>query len=171
MIGIDPGGSRDSFAPPSSPSRWIRALAWLQDHLEPLPAPLRAAVWGALIIGAMTLVRSVLQLVVVPAARSWSTVASVFIALGVGAYCGAVGGLVHHFVRAPSRRLGRMGDYLTGVAVAYSYFLALCAPAAALGVLPSLRRLDGWPPIIAVGTFFGLLLGHFWFREEPPGSP
>jgi hypothetical protein len=144
---------------------WIGLFSGLSDAIERWPAPLRPAAWGAIGVGLLTAARALLSLVFQPEARSLTTLWLVLGAVAVGAYGGAVGGIVFHLVRGPFRRFGRAGDYLTGIAIMYGYLLAILVPLALWSDEAMLRTPLGWGIMLALGTFFGLVIGHAWFRE------
>ena len=88
-------------------------------------------------------------------------------AAAVAAGAGAVGGVAYGLVRPRTRRFGRGGDYLTGIACVYAYMLAFLVPLALLGVEPLLYTRMGAGVFVLLGTVFGLVVGHFWFRDDP----
>ncbi|HXI22209.1 MAG TPA: hypothetical protein VNH46_14035, partial [Gemmatimonadales bacterium] len=97
---------------------------------------------------------------------------AVVVAIGLGAYGGTAWGVTSHFARPAFSRYGRVGDYLTGLAVAAGTGLAFAAPAAALDLDPFFRTALGWG-LLAIGVvLIGLVLGHRVFRSPvaPPGA-
>jgi hypothetical protein len=68
------------------------------------------------------------------------------------------------------RRLGRPGDYLTGIVcvVAYVVSIAVVAPVAFGETLAETK--DDWLAMLVISTFFGLIVGHTWFRPDQGGA-
>jgi hypothetical protein len=81
-------------------------------------------------------------------------------ALGLVAAAGAVGALVPVVCWKPLRRLGYVGDLLTGVVAVMSYVLACSF---AFGKPPQDGR--DWAIMSGVATAIGLVLGHSLFRQ------
>jgi hypothetical protein len=144
---------------------WLGLFSGLSDAIERWPAPLRPAAWGAIGVGLLTAARALLSVAFQPAARSLTTLWMVLGAIAVGAYGGAVGGIVYHLVRGPFRRFGRTGDYLTGIAIMYGYMLSILVPLSLWSDEAMLRTPLGWGIMLALSTFFGVVIGHSWFRE------
>ncbi len=145
----------------------FRLMAGLIQIAERLPPMLRPALYGACLLGVMTIVRGVVMLAVSPRSLSPKTALMLLAAMGIGAYGGAVGGVAYGLVRPRTRRFGRGGDYLTGIACVYAYMLAFLVPLALLGVEPLLYTRMGAGVFVLLGTIFGLVVGHFWFRDDP----
>ena len=156
--------------PPPLPAS-ARLIGAMASGVGRLPAWVRPAAWGAIGIGTVTLLRTFLMVALGRVAVSSALVLLVVEAVGLGAYGGAVGGGAYALVRSPLRRYGRAGDYLTGLACAYSYVLAFGLPMALFTSEPMLRRPAGWLVLAVVATVFGLLIGHSWFRARSTPSP
>jgi hypothetical protein len=73
-------------------------------------------------------------------------------------------------VRGPLRRLGRVGAYLTGMLCVWTYLGALAAVAPIAFGEPMIE--DGASVVIFLiaGAFFGLLVGHWWLRDDGSGT-
>jgi len=121
---------------------------------------------GAMIVGAWTLLRAVFLIGAGSAPLNRGTVLTVLGAIGVGAYGGVVGGVAYRLARGPSRRLGRAGDYVTGVVVLYAYLAAFGIPAALFTSDDTFRSPAGWIAFLVIGTLLGLVIGHSWFRTR-----
>jgi transcriptional regulator with XRE-family HTH domain len=167
---------REAFAatlpplPPVPMSLSMRVLAGLADRLEQVPRWARPAAVGAVLIGALTILRALFLVAFQRATLSLDLLLMVIGAIAVGAYGGAVGGLAYGLVRDRFRSLGRAGDYLTGVACAYAYLLAFGIPLAVFTSEKMFRQPAGWIAMAVLGTVFGLIIGHTWFREQEPGG-
>jgi len=149
----------------------VRLIGTIIQRVGRLPRWSRPAAWGAIGIGALAVVRVLLMVALGRVALSGALLLLLAQAIGLGAYGGAVGGGAYALVRSPLRRYGRLGDYLTGLACAYSYVLAFGLPIAWLTREPMLQRPEGWLILAAAATVFGLIIGHSWFREASPPSP
>ena len=128
-----------------------------------LPAWLRPAAWGALLVGGMVLVR--VAFTMLARGPSWKLLGMAAGAFLIGGYLGAVGGFVYHRVRPRTRGWGRIGDYVTGVACVWGYAVALLLPLALFSRDPEFREPGMWISMAGVGLLAGSLVGHFWFRE------
>ena len=129
-----------------------------------LPAWLRPAAWGALLLGGMVLVRVVFAMLA--RGPSWNLLGIAAVALLIGGYLGAVGGFVFRLVRPRTRDWGRAGDYITGIACVWGYAVALLLPAALLSQDATFRQPGMWISMAGVGLLVGSLIGHFWFRDK-----
>jgi hypothetical protein len=126
--------------------RWARP-AWYVGVYVGLIVALRAA--GAL-IGSVLAGRGI----------PTSVLLQVPIAILVGAYMGAVGGICYALVHPPLHRaLKRIGDVVTGLVCVYAYMLAFGLPAAAFSHDPELTSMVRDPIFWGVASFFGLLVG------------
>ena len=159
--------AREAFArtlPPLPPpplragARVVGALSAVADRL---PAWARPALWGALLIGTIVLLRVVVMLVV--AGPSWRLLSVAGLGLAVGGYLGAVGGGTYYLVRPRVRRMGRAAPYVTGIACAVAYLLAFMIPAAIVGEEIA-RDPGGWGIMALVAVVFGLVVGHSLLR-------
>lgn len=149
--------------PPFPSAGWLRIF----DLFARLPSSVRPAVGGAIILGAMSAVRVVFA---IPAlARQPSKIGEALLAIAAAAGAGAVGGLAYSLTRPTLRRLGRPGNYLTGIVCVFAYMgaLALVAP---IAFGESIVKDRSELVIFAiVSTFFGLFVGHSWFGEDGIG--
>lgn len=145
-------------------------LAGIAAWVGRLPPWARPAATGALIVGAITIFRAFLFLVIGRARPTPAFFGAVAAAIGAAAYMGAAGGLTYTAVRAPLRRFGRGGDYLTGIVCAYASLFAIALPAALFTKDDMFRTSFGWLLLLVVGTVFGLSIGHFWFRDVETAS-
>lgn len=154
--------------PPMPLPGWLTVLGKLRQLISHLPRWLRPAAWGALVVGSIVVIRATFTGLTHGFSIDllWMALA----ALGVGAYLGMVGGLVYALVHEPFRRFGRPGDYLTGLAVMYAYVLALGLPLGIFNLDPLFRTVGGWVVLAFLGTVFGLVIGHSWFRGSGRGT-
>jgi hypothetical protein len=146
--------------PPMPQPGWMRVVAWF----ERVPSWARPAAVGAVILGAIVSVRILfaLPLLFSVPAKLGEALLAVFAAAGAG----AVGGFAFTLTRPRLRRLGRIGDYLTGIVCVFSYMgaLALVAPVAfGERVIKDQASLIIF---VVVSAFFGLVVGHSWFRDQ-----
>lgn len=139
-----------------------RAFVALSERIGRLPPWARPAAWGAVFIGALVLLRVVAFVLL--GHFDWRVLVGVPLGLIFGAYLGAIGGIVYYFVRPRARRLGRGGDYLTGIACAGGYLLAFLLPAAIAGDEMG-RDPVAWVSAAIMAVVFGLAVGHFVFRD------
>jgi len=142
----------------------VRAAMALVGAIQRLPAWLRPAAVGALIVAVMTIFRALVITIARGAPPSWGLLGTVAAAIGVGAYAGAVGGAAYTLVRGPTASLGRLAPYTRGLACAYAYLLAFGVPLALFGHEEMFPTGFGWLALAVVGTLMGILVGHMWFR-------
>jgi len=150
--------------PPLAPS--LRLLGSIAQAVGRLPSWARPGAAGAILLGAWTLFRAIIIIAVRRAPVTLSLLLTILGAIGLGAYGGLVGGIAYTLIRAPSRRLGRAGDYVTGIVCAYAYLLAFGIPAALFTTEEMFRSAVGWIALLFVGTVLGLAIGHSWFRTS-----
>lgn len=138
---------------------WMRILGWV----ERVPAWARPAAVGALLLGAIVSLRILFALPFLFSAPAKMGAALVAVLSAAGA--GAAGGASYSLTRPTLRKLRRPGDYLTGIVCVFAYMgsLALVAPYAFGERLIDDRA--GWVIFSIVSIFFGLVVGHSWFRE------
>jgi DNA-binding transcriptional regulator YiaG len=156
----------ERFGPmPSPPSAgFFRLFEWV-GRVPPIARP--AAV-GAALLATLVLVRvafSFPRLIKAP-----GELAAAGLALLAAAAAGATGGFAYSLTRPTFKRLGRPGDYLTGIVCVLAYMgsLAFVAPFA-FGE-PIVEDRAGWVIMAIVSIIFGLVIGHTWFRSEPAAS-
>jgi hypothetical protein len=137
----------------------------LNAQIQRLPAMLRPAVWGAVMIGGMTLVRAGFYFLFHPA-RPLQAIGAVCAAIGVGAYGGAVGGVAYGVTRPRTLRFGRLGDYLTGIACAFAYLFAFAIPINLFTDDDMFRGTTSWLIFVVLALVFGAILGHSMFKSE-----
>ena len=159
---------------PPLPERYrsptMRVLFGVTAALERLPRWLRPAAMGAAAVFAITSVRFVAAGIGAAIGGRFPGFGGTVPALLAATAAGASGGLVFSAVRPAFRRLGRPGDYLTGIAcvLAYMVSLALAAPVAFGETVVEDRT--GWTAMLVVSVFFGIFIGHTWFaRATGPG--
>lgn len=151
--------------PPMPIPTSARFFMALSTQIERLPKMLRPAGWGAVLIGGMTLVRAGFYFLFHPT-RALQAIGAILAAIGVGAYGGAVGGVVYGVTRPRTLRFGRLGDYLTGLACSFAYLLAFAVPMALFTDEEMLRHVSGWVIFAVLGIVFGIVLGHSLFKHE-----
>lgn len=167
---------REAFAatlpplPPMPVALHVRVLGQVSDGVHRLPAWARPAAFGALLVGALTLLRAIVIVVVRQAPITSDLLLTVLAAIGLGAYGGLVGGVAYSMVREPTRRLGRAGDYVTGIVCVYAYLAAFGIPATFFTDEEMFHSAIGWTILLIVGALFGVIVGHSWFRSSAPGG-
>ncbi len=155
----------DRFPPlPAPPAHGLQgAIQAVITRVQRLPAWSRPMAYGGIIVGGFTGLRgSFMMLVHGP---SWRALAVIGLAILAGMYLGAVGGVAYALVRPWSRRFGRPGDYLTGLACVYAYGVAIAIPEALFDHSANFRDPATWIFAILLSTAFGLLIGRSWFRS------
>ena len=158
--------------PPPPLSPLVRILFAIVEQVQRLPKWARPAAVGALLIGGVTVLRAVFLVTLQGVPLSASLLMTILVAMAIGAYGGAVGGLAYGFVRDKCRKFGRIGDYLTGIVCMYAYLIAFVIPLSLFTEEEMFRTTSGWVIMAIVGTVFGLLIGHTWFRETTtPTTP
>lgn len=140
-------------------SGWLRVFVWFAR----VPAWARPAAVGALLLGAIVSVRILFALPFLFSAPGKLGAASLAVLAAAGA--GAAGGAAYSLTRPTLRKLGRPGDYLTGIVCVFAYMgsLALVAPYA-FGE----RLIDDhadWVIFSIISIVFGLVVGHSWFQK------
>lgn len=127
-----------------------------------LPEWSRPAVAGGTLVFAIMVPRVLWALPELFSARA--SLGELALALGAGTGAGVCGGLIHGLTRPALRRLGRAGDYLSGVAILHGYLLSLLFASPYVferSALPDDAR--GWGIWIGLITVLGLVAGHSWF--------
>lgn len=144
--------------PPPQPA-WIGVFQWIAH----VPSWARPAVIGATILIGIVLVRT---LFLVPALMATpARLGEVVLAIVAAGGAGAAGGLAYSLTRPSLRKLGVVGAYLTGIVCVFAYMgaLAVAAPLA-FGERIVEERAD-LVIFAIVSVFFGLVMGHSWFRD------
>jgi len=130
--------------------------AWLG-----LPAWLRPAVASSFVVLAIMIPRVCRAL---PFAAHRESPSALFLALGAAAGAAFLAGLAHGLSRPALRKLGRAGDYLSGVVMLYAYLGALIAASPWVFERSAIPKdTSGWWIWLGMGTVLGLVAGHAWF--------
>lgn len=172
---------RDHFA--ACPTCTARER-FLQEHGPPLPPPyappafrwlarvppwLHPAALGAAVVFAMSALNALAGGIGAALGGHFPGWSGLVPALLAATGAGASGGLVYSAVRPALRRLGRAGDYLTGIAcvMVYMLSLALVSPIAFGAPFPEDRT--GWTALLVLSVVFGVVVGHALFpaAERP----
>ena len=132
--------------------------------VERIPRLLRPALLGAALLFAIVSIRMVFA---IPRLMQHPVeLRSLLLALGAASSTGAVGGLAYSLVGAPLRSVRGIGPYLTGIVTVSAYMGALVIAAPyAFGETLIERRSD-LIVFVVVMAFFGMVMGHSWFREK-----
>ena len=157
----------ERFGPMPAPP--AGGLLRLFEWVERVPPIARPAAVGAALLAALVLLRVLFALPrLINAPRE---LAGAGFAVIAAAAAGAIGGFAYSLTRPALKRLGRPGDYLTGIICVFAYAgsLALAAPFAFGEAIVEDRA--GWVIMAIVSIIFGLVIGHTWFRSEPAASP
>jgi len=127
-----------------------------------LPRWLRPAVCCATVVLAIMCVR--VAAAVPELLRGRGTLVELALAVGAAVTAAFVGGLVHGISRPMLRRLGTLGDYLSGVVLLYGYLgsLMLASPFVfeRSAIPKSWSEAGIW---LGLATVLGLCAGRFWF--------
>jgi transcriptional regulator with XRE-family HTH domain len=142
---------------------FMRPLDVVMTAIDRLPRWLRPAALGAAAVFAMTAMRFVAVGIAAAFGGRFPGFGGMIPVLLLAMAAGASGGLVYSAVHPTFRRLGRPGDYLTGIAcvVAYVVSFATVAPIAFGETLA--ETTDDWVAMLVIAAFFGLVVGHTWF--------
>jgi len=144
---------------------YVGLVGNVKEKVDRLPSWLQPAAWGAVGIGALTVVRGVVMVGLRRVAITPQLLLGLLGAILVGAYMGAVGGLAYSVAKKPAARLGRFRPYALGLACAYAYLVAFGVPDAIIDQGSMLRSWSGWVIFGLVGTVFGLVVGQSLFKE------
>ncbi len=147
--------------PPYPFADWTGAFSWI----ERLPPWARPAAVGAVLLAALVLVHMVLSLPKLFASPGLLGAAGV--TLLAAAAAGALGGLWYSLTRPLFRRLGRPGNYLTGIACAVAYMGGIAVLGPFVFGEPLLKDRADWIAFLAITVLFGLVVGH---SMEPPSD-
>ena len=147
---------------------WLRLTGWIDG----LPDWLQPAAGGALVLALMAAVRVVFF---APDFLSHpKLVLTAFAAIALSATGGALAGLSYSLVGSRLRNVPVLGPYLTGVFTIGVYGLAMITiiwfafpdmPASDREVL-DLRNHDSLLIWGGMTLVYGLVVGHFWFRQR-----
>jgi hypothetical protein len=151
--------------PPMPMGTTARTVVAVSEAIGRLPAWLRPAATGAVLLGALTILRALFILPFRHGTQLGQTLLVVLGAVGLGAYGGAVGGVTYSLVRKPAERLGAARPYAIGLACMWAYLLAFGIPLKLFGGEDMLQTTSDWVVLAIVATLFGLLIGHVWFRK------
>jgi hypothetical protein len=157
---------RDRFPNMPKPpmATWMRGFSAASTWIEARPEWMRPAFYGAAILAAMTSLRAVF---VLPRALDEPRLLLLAFGAVVGAsVAGAGGGLVYSFIGRPARRVPVAGPYLAGIVAVAGYVGCLLALLAVAGVRELTNGGMGTSLFTfgVVSIFFGLIVGHQWFR-------
>lgn len=139
-------------------------LVKASDWLDRLPSWARPAAVGAAILAAMTLPGAAIG-ALVQGIDDPNMIVILPFAVLMASGAGAVGGLVYSFLGRPLRKLGRIGDYPAGIVSVLGYMGAIAIVSELLFKEPIVEGSAGLFILLGVSVFFGLLVGHWWFRE------
>lgn len=142
----------------------VGLLVKASDWLDRLPSWARPAAVGAAILAAMTLPGAAIG-ALVQGIDDPSMIVILPFAVLMASGAGAVGGLVYSFLGRPLRKLGRVGDYPAGIVSVFGYMGAIAIVSELLFNEPIIEGSAGLLIFVGVSVFFGLLVGHWWFRE------
>jgi len=151
--------------PPAPMPATARFLVALHQRIQELPGMARPAAWGAVIVGGFAMVRVLFYWLAHPA-RSLQAIGITLAAIGLGAYGGAVGGVAYSITRPRTRRFGRLGDYLTGLACSFAFLLAFVIP---VNLFTNDNSFTGTTNLVisaVVALIFGLIIGHSGFKSQ-----
>ncbi len=147
---------------------WRRLTGWIDN----LPDWLQPAAFGALVLAMMAAVRVVFLL---PGLLSEPKLAlPAFGAIALSAVGGALAGLSYSLIGSRLRNVPILGPYLTGVFTIGVYLLAMITIFwfASTGMPASDREvfdLRNHVSLLVWGGMtlvYGLVVGHFWFRQR-----
>jgi hypothetical protein len=144
----------------------LRALRAMGTALQGLPPWLRAAVVGAIAVGLITVMRVAGMAVGSDGPSPLDALLLIAGSIVGGAYLGAVAGITYVIVRDPLRKIGRAGDYLTGILCVWAYLLASVIPMELLTGRPAFATPDDAAALALGGAVIGAIIGHFWFRRR-----
>lgn len=138
--------------------------AWLTPFMiiERLPSSLRPAAYGAAALAALVSLRA---LFAIPALVARPALAiELLVAILAAAAAGASGGFAFTLVRPTFTRLGRFGDYCTGIVCVGAYMSSLLLVAPLAFGEPLAEGRAGWFAVGITSVIFGTVIGHSWFK-------
>jgi len=127
-----------------------------------LPSWLRPAFYGAC---ALFVIVGLRMLFVLPMIVSHGKGGEFALGLVVATAAGAAGGFGYSLLGAPARRIPYVGPYVAGLVTIGSYMGALLVAAPYISDDPLIHDKADVVIFACVTAFFGLLAGHWWFRE------
>jgi len=151
---------------PDPPHPWhFKLLGTIALQVQRLPGWLRPAAAGALLLGALTVLRAAVSVILGGTPLSLALVGTVLLAMLAAGYAGAVGGIAYALAAPRLRRAGRAGPYLMGLVCMFAYLVALGIPGAiATGATGVLLDPAAWVAGLLMGGGFGLAIGHWMFK-------
>lgn len=157
----------DRFGPaPEYPlGAGFAAFAWLLK----VPEVLQPAAFSAAFLAAVVLLRALFTIPAIIARPA--LLGPLLLAMLAAAGGGAMGGLAFSLTRPTLKRLGRPGDYLSGIVAVSAYLLSinLVSPVAFGEQLVSGR--SGWFAFAITAVLFGMFVGHSWFGPGKTTKP
>lgn len=143
--------------PPYPMKGWMSVFALF----ERLPSSLRPAALGASALAAIVSFR---VLFAVPAIIAKPALTGeLLLAVLAAAAAGASGGLAFTAVRPAFKRLGRPGDYLTGIVCVGAYLTSIMLVAPIAFGKSLMTGPAAWFSLAFTTLLFGLIIGHSWF--------
>jgi hypothetical protein len=143
---------------------WMRAFALIGR----IPVWALPAVLGAIALGGLVVLRSLFLIprLISEPAQIGGVLVGVLLAALTAAVAGAAGGAVYSLLRPTLAKLGRPGDYLTGVLCVFAYTLALALITPYTFGERVIENKSEWVVLALLSTFFGLLIGHMGFGRR-----
>jgi DNA-binding XRE family transcriptional regulator len=150
-------------APPMS--GLARAARGVTGWIGARPAWVQPAIWGALVLAALTSMRVLMALG--DATHDPRVLLVALEAMGLAALGGAVGGIVYEIVGKPVSRVPVVGPYLAGTVVVASYLIAAMWLARLAGAEGSfgVSLASNMGVTLLISVLFGSILGHRLFRR------
>jgi hypothetical protein len=144
---------------------WMRVFGAITNWIQARPEWLRPALYGAVILAAMTMVR--VPFLLLRGLRQPGLLLVALGALAAASVAGAGGGLIYYFLGRPARRLPVVGPYLAGI-VAVAGYMGCIVAIMTIGGAKDVTISSLADAIIfgAITVFFGLIVGHMWFRPK-----
>ncbi|HEY2375781.1 MAG TPA: hypothetical protein VGH98_07360 [Gemmatimonadaceae bacterium] len=146
---------------------WMRVLGSAANWVEARPEWTRPAIYGAAILAAVTSVRAVFMLL--GAVRQPRLLLPALGAIVLASAGGAGGGLVYSLIGRPVRRVPVLGPYLAGIITVCGYLGSVLMLMTVAGDRRELTKNGMAESLVTFGLvsiFFGLIVGHLWFRQR-----
>jgi hypothetical protein len=157
----------DRFEPMPIP-RFTRAPR-LSEWANRVPAIARPAAVGGALVATIVLIRILFSLLRVPSPPREFVTAGVALLAAFGA--GGLGGFAYSLTRPLFKRLGRPGDYLTGIFCVFAFIGALAVVARTVfGERMIVEERSAWGIMATVAVAIGVVIGHTLFRSKPTSS-